>query len=609
MDSWVRKWPLQRSACLRLGLLLGLLLVAVGCLSAATAGPAGAKPPASFDPLVEAKNFAITLQRQAIYDTPSYQAKLSAISAANLTNALVTQASDPGRLFTSDLCWNQGNGCAGDIRLNDWGTAGYGLVRPVLFTARDGATLSGHVWATVAGPARRPAVVITNGSVQADEQMYWYAAQTLAKAGYVVLTFDPQGQGQSDTFGEGADSLEGVPAQTDGRPFYDGTEDALNFLLSSPQHPYQPVRSCTSGTSHDAKQNLRVRQGFDAAYNPYWQLINRQEIGLAGHSYGAAGVSYIAQWDPRVKAVVAWDNLGGPGPNAAPVPGSSGSSATIGEAGCPADPAARRAVPIAKPGLGISADYGLPPTPNGSLPNPLGKSTLSLAYSQVGVDSGEIVIRGGSHLDFSFIPNQAFGASLRGPDITDWYTTAWFDRYLKHDRTADARLLSDRWRHDPVEASVDPSHDGNGFSFYYYSRLAVHLSNGRAVDCEDLREGCSALVAADGYGGDYSYAAIDTTPDAVAGPGGPLSGSSGVCRAIRIRLRGAARRPVVKVKVYVDRRLVLTRRGRRLRALTLPGLPGSRSHTLRVITYTRSGRVHTRRWKVWGCAHRPRVHR
>jgi hypothetical protein len=63
------------------------------------------------------------------------------------------------------------------------------------------------------------------------------------------------------------------------------------------------------------------------------------------------------------------------------------------------------------------------------------------------------------------------------------------------------------------------------------------------------------------------------------------------------------------VKVYVDRRLVLTRRGRRLRALTLPGLPGSRSHTLRVITYTRSGGVHTRRWKVWGCAHRLRVHR
>jgi hypothetical protein len=222
MDSWDGKRPLRGWARLR----LRLLPLASLCVLAAAAGSASATPPASFDPLVEARNFAITLQRQAIYDTPSYQAKLSAISAANLTNALATQATDPGRLFTADLCWNQGNGCAGDIRLNDWATAGYGLVRPVLFTARDGATLSGHVWATVAGPARRPVVVITNGSVQADEQMYWYAAQTLAKAGYVVLTFDPQGQGQSDTLGEGADALEGVPAQTDGRPFYDGTEDA-----------------------------------------------------------------------------------------------------------------------------------------------------------------------------------------------------------------------------------------------------------------------------------------------------------------------------------------------------------------------------------------------
>lgn len=197
------------------------------------AAGAAATPPTVFNPIVEAQNYSITLERQAVYDTPAYQEKLSQISLANLTNALVIQATDPGRFFTDDLCWNQGNGCAGDIRLNDWAANGYGLVRPVLFTARDGATLSGHVWATVAGPAHRPAIVITNGSVQADEQMYWYAAQTLAKAGYVVLTFDPQGQGQSDTFGEGADHSEGFPAQSDGRPFYDGTEDALNFLLDT----------------------------------------------------------------------------------------------------------------------------------------------------------------------------------------------------------------------------------------------------------------------------------------------------------------------------------------------------------------------------------------
>ncbi|HXW59583.1 MAG TPA: hypothetical protein VEJ23_08935 [Solirubrobacteraceae bacterium] len=246
-------------------------------------------------------------------------------------------------MFSDDLCANGGNGCAGDVLLYHWEADGDGIVRHVLFTSRGGATLSGRVWATVNGPAKRPGVVITNGSVQADEQMYWYAAQTLAKDGYIVLTFDPQGQGRSDTFGQAPDEDEGFPAQTDGRPFYDGAEDALNFFLSTPSHPYEPVPSCETGTSHAAKQNERVAKGLDAAYNPLWHLLDSNEIGLAGHSYGAVGVSYIAQWDPRVKAAVAWDNLGPPSPEGAEVPGGApGSTMTIGEKGCPADPTARR---------------------------------------------------------------------------------------------------------------------------------------------------------------------------------------------------------------------------------------------------------------------------
>src|SRR5205823_4203623 len=126
---------------------------------------------------------------------------------------------------------------------------------------------------------------------QADEQMYWYAAQALAKAGYVVLTWDPQGQGQSDTFGQSPDRFEGVPAQTDGRPFFDGTEDAINFFLSTPSHPYEPLRSCSTGTSHAPKQNRRAAAGLDAAYNPYSAKLDPSRLGIAGHSYGAAGVS------------------------------------------------------------------------------------------------------------------------------------------------------------------------------------------------------------------------------------------------------------------------------------------------------------------------------
>jgi hypothetical protein len=159
------------------------LAVVSAVVLAVGAAAAQAAPPTVFNPVVEAQNFSITQQRQAIYDTPSYQAQLSVDSAAGAAQALATEAADPGRFFTDDLCWNLGNGCAGDLRLYNWASSGYGIVRPVLFTARNGATISGHMWATVAGPARRPGVVITDGSVQADEQMYWYAAQTLAKDG------------------------------------------------------------------------------------------------------------------------------------------------------------------------------------------------------------------------------------------------------------------------------------------------------------------------------------------------------------------------------------------------------------------------------------------
>jgi dienelactone hydrolase len=602
------------------GLALALATLATG------AAPAAATPPTVFNPVVEAQNFSITQQRQAIYDTPQYQSQLAADSASSTAAALATEAADPARFFTDDLCWNLGNGCAGDIRLYNWAANGYGLVRPVLFTARNGATISGHVWSTVAGPATRPGIVITNGSVQADEQMYWYAAQTLAKAGYVVLTFDPQGQGQSDTFGQSPDQNEGVPAQSDGRPFYDGTEDAINFLLSSPSHPYEPVPSCSSGTSHAAKQNSRVASGLDTGYNPFYSLLDGGQIGLVGHSYGAAGVSYIAQWDSRVGAVVALDNLGGPGPNAGSVPGT-GSKSTIGEQGCPANPAARSTVAITKPALGISADYGLPPTPNTSLPDPAAKAQESKVYSQAGDDTGELVIRGGSHLDFSFIPNQAFGASLRGPDLTDWYTTAWFDKYLKHDPTADTRLLTNRWRGDPVEAGVDPNHDGNAFSFYYYSRLDIRLANGGRWDCEDLRDGCPGMASNDGYPGNYSYVSIDTSPDPASGGGSSLKSTSGlsVCprsSAVKLglpRLHGPRAGAITKVKVYVDHRLVLTRRGHSLRAVTLAGLPGASAHRVRIWVYTHRGLAKRLARTVYGCAHKtsrrrthpskPRAHR
>jgi dienelactone hydrolase len=481
---------------------------AVSAVLLAAPSVADAFVPRPFTPATEAENFAKVEERQTIYNTPQYQVLLRTVSLENAAAAAAEQVNDPQREFLDHVCRSGEDGCAGDARLYRWESGGYGVVQPVYYTARDGATISGHVWATRSGPSLRPGIVITDGSVQADEQLYWYAAQALAKDGYVVLTWDPQGQGQSDTPGESPDQREGVPAQSDGRPFFDGTEDAIDFFLSTPAHPYVPVPSCSTGTSHAAKQNARVAAGLDNAYNPFWAVLDPTRLGLAGHSYGAAGVSYIGQWDPRVSAIVAWDNLSPPDPSAA-----GGQTGSPREQPCPADPAARTVPPITKPALGMSADYFLPPTPNTSQPNPTAKTTESFAYSDAGVDTGELIIRGGSHLDFSFIPNIAFGASLRGADMITWYTTAWFDKYIKGDPTADARLLTTRWRNDAPEAAIDLNHDGNEFSFYYQSRLDIHLAGGRSFDCEDMRAGCAGMTPFDGVRGTYWYVNVDTAPD------------------------------------------------------------------------------------------------
>ncbi len=478
--------------------LLAVLLVAL--LLGSSPALAGAGDPV--DPGTEAANFAKTQERASDYTTPEGMVEQTEEGATSLAEGVVEQAGDPGRLFVTDLCWSKGQGCGGDPRLDEWDERGYGVSRPVQLVGRNGSTLVGHVWRTRSGPARRPLVVITNGSVQASEELYWWAAQTLAKAGYVVMTWEPQGQGRSDTFGAGEDTMDGVPSQSTGHTFYDHTQDALDFALSSRRSPYCP-RESRSGTRHCAKQKARVADGLATAHNPFRRFVDRSRIGLAGHSYGAAGVSWAGQADRRVDAVVAWDNLCDPSAETG-APGS-------GTSGCL--PGVPGKVRPRVPSLGLSADYGLTPEAFLTQPDPQARNHASRAFSKAGVDTGELVIRGGTHYEFSYIPTPAFGATLRGIDLAAWYTTAWMDRYVKGDRTALRRLLSDRWRHDGVGATVDSNGDGNLFSLYHRSRLDLGHDSGPRVRCEDLRRGCDALVRRDGRPASYSYLAEATSPD------------------------------------------------------------------------------------------------
>ena len=239
--------------------------------------------------------------------------------------------------------------------------------------------------------------MITTGSVQAPERLYWGTAATLAKHGYVVLTYDTQGQGRSDTFGEGVDRIDGVPSQA-GRPFYDGTEDALDFLLSTAGEALRPAPELHH--RHRPLARSRTAASPRASTPPSTRsrdLVDPTRVGIAGHSLGAAAVSYVGQIDDRVDAIAAWDNL-------------------RARAGSPAGPAvcavrarrrARPNPPITKPALGhlqrlrARPRRRTPPTPTREA-----KNAGFVAYKAAGVDSMEFNIRGGTHYESSFIPGQ-----------------------------------------------------------------------------------------------------------------------------------------------------------------------------------------------------------
>lgn len=488
----------------------GLISLALACASA-LAMPAAA---GAFDPERELKNFAKIGERfEHIVATPEFQARLQEANVENNVETAEIQATDPERQFVN-ICGTRMNECAGDVRFYDWKVGGQGIREPVLFTARSGATLSGNVWATKDGPRQRPAVVITTGSVQAPETLYWGQAATLAKHGYVVLTYDVQGQSRSDVLGEAPDQQEGVPSQA-GQPFYDGTEDALDFLLSKPAKPYKPRLSCGNanggiGTSHAPKQRRRVEEGFNAKFNPLHALVDKTRIGIAGHSLGASAVSYIGQIDPRVDAIVAYDNL------------SAGGDGRFGTPECPSTPESRpEEVPLEKPAIGISNDYGIFQTPYLSDPDPQSANDGFLAYKDAGVDSMQVNIRGGTHEESAFVPGNTTGptplgaATLRGSDLVAWYSTAWFDRYVKcpgaaHERRcasgADSRLMSDRWLEDKPGRAVDLNDDGNLYSFYLRSRFALTDAGGNPQVCDNMRAGC-ANMSPDGAPKPYSFVA------------------------------------------------------------------------------------------------------
>ena len=331
----------------------------------------------------------------------------------------------------------------------------------VNFLFRSGAKLEGHLFAPVEGSGPRPAVVITTGSIQGTQHMYWWAARTLARNGYLVFTWDVQGQGESETTphapGQVAPFVDpdseqgytdaGVPFQQ-AFNFHEGTIDALRFFTSTPDDPYVP-----GGWS--AEDLAAVKAAHDDGsepidwVNPLWSVFDGDHLGIAGHSLGAGAVSNVQQCSDRsqrfleiiefctrsfpIDAVVGWDRLS---------PGSED------------DPY----VPVV-PGMDQQADgYFLNPSPTFTAPTSDAQRArvdggALAAWRDAGLDAYSFTVRGGLHSEWTEVP-YILSATDYGVAMADYYTLAWMDRYVHPDPARQA-VAHEHLRTGPVPTAEE----------------------------------------------------------------------------------------------------------------------------------------------------------
>lgn len=452
----------------------------------------------------EARNYARTSQAPSSQGDPGFQQRLQAQSTANGASLLQRQADDPDWRSDGNLCATWMQQCAGDPFRYPGEDDFYDDARlePVAFIDSGGARLSGRVWApggAAAGDAL-PAVVITTGSVQAPETLYWWAAQALVRQGYVVLTYEVRGQGRSDA--QTPDGQQGGNSNPD--VFVTNTIDAVDFLLSTPSAPY-------ANNAGDPRATT--------PHNPMWEVIDPDRLGLIGHSLGATGVSIVQGLDPwptgggpnPVDVIVAWDNLN--------------ADATL--AGFSVEPRV--------PAMGQSSDYGLFPTPFQSPPEPDAKRGAYLAWVDAGAPSYQLVLEGGTHYEWSLIPTfpttawEPGGAGGWGRPLGEHFTVAWLDRWLKQPgepgyADADARLLAedDVPDHDDLQGGASTASWRERLSFYHLSSRDFPGRDGVRHVCEDIEAGGCETT-----GGDPPTPAPDPGPTPTPSPAPPALPTTG----------------------------------------------------------------------------------
>jgi len=240
-------------------------------------------------------------------------------------------------------------------------------------------------------------------------------------------------------------------------------------------------------------------------FNPYWERLDRDRLGTAGHS-GAGGLAlYNGHGDSRYDAVVAWDPAGN----------------NINDDDFP-ELRVPTMVQVADYQLFQSPVEGAPalarthlyePRHTKPVPPEGSKYTYFDTLRAHGIDTMQVAPRASDHGDWSG------GSSLYGEAMNTYYMLAWFDRYVRGitEPAIAEKALARLTRLTTFDTFADKYEIGSGFfdalkaqragnveagnvpitvgdlkvrnilSWWYPSR---YYFDGGALSCGDMRAGC-----------------------------------------------------------------------------------------------------------------------
>ena len=268
---------------------------------------------------------------------------------------------------------------------------------------------------------RFPGIIINDGLASIQQHYYWLAEQMVAD-GYIVVTYDPIGQGRSE--GNIAD-LFGLTLTNRGPCQLAGScvdvQDMARWFTGQ-----KIVRIADNGPRIAPRKDPATN-----ARNPVLPILDTSRIGMTGHSMGAistlsyeralaGGQSFDGRPLPRIRAAVPMS--GALLPNSAVVPTLFMTSDYDGSP-----------TTVAPSVLGLEL--------NGSNQG-IGYHTIKNMYDTLRKGTSRqplelIVLEGGLHTDFTDQP--PIFRTTWSLGMAAWYQKAWMDCYVRGDAAACAR--------------------------------------------------------------------------------------------------------------------------------------------------------------------------